>query len=613
MCGIFGEFGNILSEKSAFDKILKLSQNRGPDMVGYYSNSTIQFGFNRLSILDTTENGNQPIISPSGRFVVMCNGEIVNYHDIQNTCGISNNQLRSASDTEVLSHAIDCWGVQKMLLHIRGMYAMSIFDLKENSLHLIRDPAGIKPLYTAKTDQGWIFASQYDQIFKHPWYKQSLEINQEALSEYLQLGYIPAPAALFKKSWMVGPGECHTININFQVHIQKYYSFTNNNIFEETKLETKLLLKKRLQTTFPDYLHSDVPLGTFLSGGIDSPLVNAIISPNYNGLKAFTVSASHSGIDESVQAKKIGEHLNLDHHIELFNFRGVKDWIDDHFRAFSEPFADYSSLPTFILCKQAAKHHSVLLSGDGGDELFWGYPRFLETIIYKNWFCFPRIIRQYWAGILRRMGKRISSGIECDTIGDWALERQSPNYSTEVKAMLHNANNSISLKRLYSSPPPSSHPSIILNWLRNNEFYGHLQRVLLKVDRSSMAHSLEVRVPFLDRNILDFSSQIIPQLGGSHQILKYLLRETLKDYVPENHFLQTKQGFSIDLAQLLKNDLKEEVQDILYSKDIFPFNTLNIPIVRKKVEHFFQVNDENPWGLWILYSLQKFAITHNLV
>ena len=177
MCGVLGEFGIALTEKSTFEQILELSQNRGPDMVGYYSNSNIQFGFNRLSILDTTEDGNQPILSPSGRYVIMCNGEIVNYNDIQRLCDISNNQLRSKSDTEVLSHAIDLWGVNDMLSHIRGMYVIVIFDLKKNCLHLIRDPAGIKPIYTAKTDYGWIFASQYDQIFKHPWFKQSMEIN----------------------------------------------------------------------------------------------------------------------------------------------------------------------------------------------------------------------------------------------------------------------------------------------------------------------------------------------------------------------------------------------------------------------------------------------------
>ena len=265
------------------------------------------------------------------------------------------------------------------------------------------------------------------------------------------------------------------------------------------------------------------------------------------------------------------------------------------------------------MCKQAAKHHTVLLAGDGGDELFWGYPRFLNTMLYKNWFCFPRNLRLLWAGVLRRMGYRISSGIEFKTIGDWVLERQSANYSSKVNKIFPNANNSSSLKRLYISPSAKSQPLKILNWLRNNEFYGHLQRVLLKVDRSSMAHSLEVRVPFLDRNILDFSSKVIPELGISHEIPKYLLREALKYYLPKHLFLQKKQGFSINLSTLLNNDLKEEVQDIFNSSDFFPYNTLDSSFIRNMGEQYYKMDNENPWGLWVLYSLQKFAVTHKLV
>ena len=612
MCGILGEFSLTTTNRLVFKHILELSKNRGPDMVGYYSGSNIQFGFNRLSILDTSEDANQPIFSPSGRYVIMCNGEIVNYLDIQSSCGISDNQLRSRSDTEVLSHALDIWGVDKMLTRIRGMYAIAIFDIKKNCLYLIRDPAGIKPLYTAKTDQGWIFASQYNQIFKHPWFKKSMTINQESLSEYLQLGYIPAPGALFNNSWMIGPGEYHTIDINFQVQVQKYYSITDEYIFEERNPNTLNLLNNNLQATFSDYLHSDVPLGTFLSGGIDSPLVNAVIASKYKDLKAFTLSSTHAGLDESVQAAKIGEYLGLVHHIEPFQFGDVTDWLEDHFKAFSEPFADYSSLPTYILCRQASKYHTVLLSGDGGDELFWGYPRFLSTIIYKNWFCFPRNIRLLLAGVLRRMGWRISSGIECNTIGDWVFERQSPNYSLEVKKIFPNAQISTSLEQLYSSPPPTSKPAELLKWLRNNEFYGHLQRVLLKVDRSSMAHSLEVRVPLLDRNILDFSSKIIPELGITHQIPKYLLREALKNYVPEHLFLDKKQGFSINLSTLLNNDLKEEVKDIFNNTDLFPYNTLDLSVTRNKLDRYYKMKNENPWSIWIIYALQKFASVHNL-
>jgi len=616
MCGILGEFGKVISSKNQFSDLMKLSVKRGSDMIGYYNNISqessqkplAQFGFNRLAIMDLRDIANQPMISKSKRYVVMCNGEIVNHLNLKEKIGITNNDLRTTSDTEIVCHALDTFGFHRTINLLNGMYAMSVYDLQNNVLHLVRDPAGIKPLYYAQTDFGWIFASQYDQIFKHPWFFPKLKINPEALTDYLRLGYVPAPAALFEKSWLLEPGSYLTIQSDFNAYSGQYYVLDSIEKFKETNEETVAELTNILQNTFSDYIHSDVPLGSFLSGGVDSPIVNAILSKSLPDLKAFTISNSDFDFDESSQAKMISSHLGIEHHVEHLSELKVANIIDKQFLAFSEPFADYSSIPTYILCSEASKYYKVLLSGDGGDELFWGYPRFLSTIDYQKWFNYPKSIRLLWAGILRRFGMRISSGIELDNIGEWVFERQSPNWHSDVARMVPNLNHSFSTKALYSSPNPDCSSVDLLMWLRKNEFYGHMQRVLLKVDRASMAHNLEVRVPFLDKRIINFSSYIKPELGIKHRQTKYLLKQVLNKYVPQNYYLNEKRGFSFNLSKLLDTELKENIQDTLMSNNLFGSELIEKNIIHKTVNKFYGQNEiRNEWGLWVLFSLQKWA------
>ena len=616
MCGLLGEFGKNPSSQIKFKSLLKLSENRGPDMAGYYNNLDVktdqipflQFGFNRLSILDLTENANQPIISKSSRYVVMCNGEITNYLDLKNEMGLKEEDMRSLSDTEVLCHALDYWGIRETINRINGMYAIVIYDTNNHNINLIRDPAGIKPLYFAQTKFGWVFASQYNQIFKHPWFKLDAKINEESLTDYLRLGYIPAPSALFKKSWMLQTGSFVIINSELNAYSQEYHMLEDRSEYIETDNDTLQKLSILLENTFIDYVHSDVSIGSFLSGGIDSPLVNAILSKLGHKMNAFTISTKFLGINEAQIAEKISKYLGINHKIESLKGEKIKTIIDDHFSAFSEPFSDYSSIPTYILCKEASKHFKVLLSGDGGDELFWGYTRFLSVMDYKHWFKYPKYQRLIWASILRRLDNKVSSCIEFDSIEDWVFERQSPIWISQVKKLMPQARHSFFTQRLYTIPNSVRTSKEILLWLRKNEFYGHLQRVLLKVDRASMAHGIEVRVPFLDKRIIDFSALICPELGISHRNTKYLLKNILKSYIPENYYLQHKQGFSFDLNTLLRNELKEDFTDTLMSKNLFGNELIDSKVIYDMVNNFYERKGiTNEWGLWTLFSLQKWS------
>ena len=611
MCGIFGEFGFRVSHKSYFRKILSLSRSRGPDMEGYFSNRSIQFGFNRLSVLDTSVNGNQPMFSPSGRYLVICNGEIVNYKNLIRVSGLKKKALRSGSDVEVITHLFDLWGLSKTINSVRGMYALAVYDFKIKKLKLIRDPAGIKPLYCARTSEGWLFASQYDQIFKHQWFAKVREINPDALSEYLQLGYIPSPNALFKNSWLINPGEFYEIDKNLNYKKGEFYKIMEDDLIDELNPLTAEKLDNKLQSVLPDYINSDVPLGTFLSGGIDSPLITAILSKHNLDLKAYTVSSKHSGIDESVEAKNISNFLKISHHIEPFRTEYITQWIDSHFSAFSEPFSDYSSLPTFILCGLASQNYKVMLGGDGGDENFWGYPRFLSTMDYRHWFKFPVALRRSYAWMMRRItDKRISSGIEIKSIGDWVFERQGPHFSKTVRKFIPDLNYTRSTGILYESPPPGCDPEVLLRWLRRNEFYGHMQRRLLKVDRASMAHGLEVRLPFLDQEVINFMNGVIPSLGVKHRVPKILLKTCLWKHLPKNLVLNQKQGFSINLNNLLRNELKQNVQGTLIdSKSIFD-NHIDKGAVSNQTQNYMSNEHHNGWSIWTLFSLYKFADLH---
>ena len=616
MCGFLGEFGKNPSSKSQFNSLLKLSENRGPDMVGYYSNFDqeknqapfMQFGFNRLSILDLSENANQPMISNSKRYVVMCNGEITNFLKLKREMGLNQKDLRSNSDTEILCHAFDYYGVKETINRINGMYAIVIYDSINQNIYLIRDPAGIKPIYFAQTKYGWIFASQYDQIFKHVWFNADIKINFESLTDYLRLGYIPAPAALFKNSWMLKPGSFLTINAELNAHLQLYHKIDDKCKYIESDHATKEKLSYILDNTFSDYIHSDAPLGSFLSGGVDSPLVNAILKKLGHKMNAFTISTEYLGVNEADNARKISAHLGINHKIKNLDWGVVKGSIDDHFSAFSEPFSDYSSIPTFLICKEASKHYKVLLSGDGGDELFWGYTRFLSVMDYEKWFKYPKYLRLLWASILRRMGNKISSCIEFDTIEHWVFDRQSPIWNSQVKKLMPDARHSFNTKKLYTIPSSINTSKDLLLWLRKNEFYGHLQRVLLKVDRASMANGVEVRVPFLDKRVIDFCSMISPEIGISHRRTKYLLKEIFKMYLPEDYRLKHKQGFSFDLNRLFKNELKEDFYDTLNGKNLFGNELIDSKIIYKMVNDFYNGRgNTNEWGMWTLYSLQKWA------
>jgi len=614
MCGIFGEFGHSLLNKETFLNINSLSKKRGPDMSGYWSDNNIcQLGFNRLSILDLTKKGNQPMVSSNENWVMVMNGEVYNYPEIREKLGKSKGYYSSRTDSEVVLSAFEIWGVSKTLKNLNGIFAIGLYDKQNSRIHLIRDFAGVKPLYFGIYNNTLVFASQYDQIFTHPEIKKKLTPNHHSLTDFVRLGYIPSPNAFFKGTGQVDPGQVISFDRDCNITKYTYYYYTQSGVqYKETNNCAIKKLDKTLFGAVSRQLGSDVPVGSFLSGGIDSPLICNYINENNPDYETFTIGTLDADFDESSAAIDYANYLGVKNNLYQYTDAMLIKDLNNHFKAYSEPFGDYSSLPSYHVCKMAKTKFKVVLSGDGGDELFWGYPRFLRFATHFHWFNMKLPYREYLAFIIRKMGMNLSYGLSAESIQDWVFTVQSHNNIDIINKLLPGNSNSDKVKELYGPSIPITNQIELLHWLRNNEFYGHLQRVLLKMDRASMYHGLEVRVPFLDRNVLDYSQSIEPELNRKHKIPKYMLKHIMKKKYPQHIVQENKMGFDFNLYNALNGVLKDEVLELLVARDPYPKNTFNRIEMNNYVNSFYKKEHYNAWGLWILYALQKWADSFEL-
>ncbi len=611
MCGILGEY-NIgkKTEAGQFDSLLQLSNRRGPDASGVVETGNVIFGFNRLSILDTSDRGMQPIISPSGRYVVILNGEIYNYKDLQRQYNISSAALRSGSDVEVVSHLADVIDKSAIPALLNGMFALAIYDKESRELLLARDFAGIKPLFYGICEQGVAFASQFNQVYKHPFFERKLSVSASGIRDYLELGYMQDPSTVYEQIHQLKPGEMLTVNE--QLLITKkvfagYPSIVQGKLQNETDANTVSSFNELLHEVVKDQLVSDVPIGTFLSGGIDSSLIAAVAAKEKKDLAAFTFDVKDKELSELEQAKLYAGHLGIKHLTETLEADSILDMCNEHFAAYPEPFGDPSSLPTYIITKLARKHLTVLLSGDGGDELLWGYPRFAHIAENVHYYKYPHAIRKIYAGVERRMGKKVSYGItNFHNLGYMQLNKHIQIGYNTAAALFGNNKHSSVVEELYHYSGGKTKEEVLM-WLRWNEYYAHMQRILIKVDRASMHNSLEVRVPYLDKRIVSFSWNTKPELGIKHDTLKYVLKEVMKYYYPEELIYKKKKGFSIPYHEYLTGDLRKDVEEQVLDSPLFGGDHYDERLLKEYVHNYLKDGTGSSWGVWIVYAMQKWA------
>ena len=618
MCGFLGEYSinNIYkSNPKDFKRLLKLSSKRGPDHIGFLSGTNFQLGFNRLSIQDLSDLGNQPMQSSCERYHMVFNGEVYNFNQLKVDFNLTN--IHSSSDTEVILRLIEKIGVHDAVKQLDGMFAIMVVDMELNKTFLIRDFAGVKPLFYGVSDYGIFAASQFDQVHKHPWFVDNLKLRKDIVKEYFGLGFMMAPNTIFHNIFQVNPGEIVSVDSNGHITKDSFEDFDSENkvLIDEREKSFLEHFENDLSNTIKEQLVSDVPIATFLSGGIDSPLITALAKKHKTDIKAYTIGVDEKTIDESDKAREYADYLQVNHKVKSITKTDLINFIDEHFEAYPEPFGDYSSIPTFLITKEAVKDNTVMLSGDGADELFFGYPKLLHIVLNKSFFYGPIKLRKFINRAFIKLNILSTyAPVIYDKVSEWALGKQLYLPQNLLDSIVPDTLFSIELKTKFDTLDKSSKDSLkLFSALKKNDFYTHMQRVLIKVDRASMGNSLEVRVPFLAKKIIKHGFSSGPKSIDSNYKLKNILKNTLALFLPKSIIFKKKKGFSVPMKSWLRNELKEELIEYIFDRKFYGDNILDVKIVKKYVQDFLDDNHDNEWGVWHIYAWQKWAYTHKLI
>ena len=605
MCGFLGQFNTPLLHQNEFMSILELGKHRGPDQTGYWCNPDAQFGFNRLSILELTDAGSQPMSSPNKKFTVVFNGEIYNHLEIRNQLPAFN--YKGASDTETLTYALEIWGIEKTINTLDGMFAIAIYEFETKFLYLIRDFAGIKPLFYGQKGQAIVFASQYDQITQHPLFSNAA-IQPQVLRLYLEQHFIPAPFGLHQGTAQLKPGEIIRFDKDGHKKQIRYWELpsTGEGIIKD-KTEAQKHISQMLEECVNDQLVADVPVGAFLSGGVDSPLVCAKAVKTNPNIQVFSIGSDSKIHDESERATQFAKVLGVSQSLWKLNASEmVQNW-SDAMKSMHEPFADFSLLPTFLVSKLAKQYVKVALSGDGGDEMFFGYERFWsigKNIPFQHW---PSLARKALYGFDKyTTGNKRLNSVLLSNSQSFAHQGLHSRFNKKWLDKISPDLESVSLPDEFDIYDYSNtkNERELIGHMRKAEFYGMMQKTLRKVDLSSMQNSLEVRVPFLQKKFIEASLKIDPFLSYSNGNKKQILKDLLQIEFPGMKDDNVKRGFTIPLSQWIKEDLKS-----IFEEKLLDGNLDQMGFERKPIESMLQAhhneNGDYKWPLYTLYALSE--------
>lgn len=576
MCGISG----FISEKLNWDDLVKMTDrliHRGPDDGGYFLQKKCGLGHRRLSIMDLSKTANQPMTSHNGNFVTVYNGEIYDFQglkkEIENHpdfCPAENLNWNTTSDTEVILEAFSIWG-QKFVSKLNGMFAIAIYDIQKESLHLFRDRLGIKPIYYYQDQNTFAFASELKSLTSISPIKSKLSIDKQAINQFLYLGYIPAPLSIFQEIKKFPQGAYANISqgrLSFQSYWTPYDKIEKEALSNID--EAKNQLKSLIVSSVKNRLVSDVSFGTFLSGGIDSSLVTAVAQSHTNTpINTFTIGFNEEGYkNEAPFAKKIANHLGTNHHELYVAEKDVLDLIPKLSSIYDEPYGDSSALPTLLVSKMAKQKVSMTLSGDGGDELFMGYGAY-------RW---AEKLNKPMMGLLRSpIAMALALGNNRQKRAAQLLKKGSFNrykshiFSQEQYMFSEKEIAQVLQKECFKLIDLNEDIPSVNRKLDAKEQqalfdinYYLPDDLLVKVDRASMQYALETRVPILDYRIVEFALNLNSNLKLHQGESKWLLKEVLYDFVPAPFFDRPKWGFGIPLAKWMQNHLKPYMESLLF-------------------------------------------------
>lgn len=612
MCGIAG-----LISRNEIDKVDVLSMtscltHRGPDAqnVMISSDAKVALGHTRLSVIDLSPQANQPMTSLDGRYSIVFNGEIYNYKTLRDRL-IGELRFLTHSDTEVILQGFIHWG-SDICERLEGMFAFAIFDRDKQQVFLCRDSVGKKPLYYYHNEQLFAFASETKSLLKHPDIRKDKAVNYDAIYTFLHTGYIPEPQTAYTSILKFPSGHFALIKSDLSLNIASYKRLAPDVTPTNTRKPKNAIseVKSALTHAVTRRLVSDVPLGAFLSGGTDSSLIVALAAQQKakSSLKTFNIGFTNSQFDETHYARRVSRVLGTDHHEYILAEEEAVGILETYLSHFDEPFADTSSIPMMLISRLARREVTVALTGDGGDELFLGYGAYDWANRLDQWWV--SLLQSPVAYALKKIGnsrlKRIGFLLE-KVKGD---EVRSHIFSQEQYLFTRSEIRRMALKSqpgfqsLAYKDPVANLSAAEKQALYDVRFYLK-DDLLMKIDRASMLYGLECRCPFLDPRVIELALSLPYQLKKKGHERKWILKEILKEYLPENLVYRRKWGFSIPLMRWMKHDLAYLADMYLSDAMISDIGIVDKLYVRKLRNSFSNGNDFLYNRLWVLIVAHK--------
>ncbi|MBA2379873.1 MAG: asparagine synthase (glutamine-hydrolyzing) [Blastocatellia bacterium] len=618
MCGIAGfisrDRGASLEPREALlDRMCKVIAYRGPDEQGMVVRGRAALGMRRLSIIDL-EGGQQPIYTEDGNLAIVFNGEIYNFRELRRELESLGHRFRSKSDTEVVVHAFEEYGVD-CLSKLRGMFAFAIWNFREETLFIARDRVGKKPLFYSQIPNGdFVFGSELKTLLVHGGLTRS--IDKSALDAYLTFGYVPEEFCIFEGVRKLPPGH-YVVLKNGETSVRQYWDFKFDADEPEQSEEYYVrTLREKLEEAVRVRMISDVPLGAFLSGGVDSSTVVAYMSKlSDTPVKTFSIGFNEDSFDELKYARVAAKHFGTEHH-EFVVTPDLVEIIDELVWHFDEPFADSSALPTFMVSKLAREYVTVVLSGDGGDELFGGYTRYTTN---ESRDVFARLPHGIRTGVLQKLSMSLPHGAPgknylyniglagndryIDSISHFNGPRRRALYA---KGYAEELNGTFGIgEELYRKLADAVGGGSAIDKLLYLDSKTYLPGdILTKVDRMSMANSLEARVPLLDHKLIEFVMTIPSTLKMNGSVSKYILKKAMEGTVPNEILHRSKQGFGVPIGEWIKQQLRARIVSDLRDQRTRERGYFDEKYIDTLLDEHQRNRRDHSHELWMLWMLE---------
>ena len=619
MCGICGILHFELDRPVIQDDLHKMTallQHRGPDDSGIYIKSNVGLGFRRLSIIDL-DSGHQPLSNEDGTIWIVFNGEIYNHLELRKMLIAKGHQFKSGSDTEAIVHLYEEYG-RDCVNYLKGMFGFAIWDEKKRTLFCARDRFGIKPFFYFLNKDKFVFGSEIKSILCAS--EVSTEIAIPMLDQYLTYGYSSNQGTIYQHIEKLKPAHTLEISDSGIPRIEKYWDMHYQPDFKKSEEDWCTIIEEKLSETINSHLMSDVPLGAFLSGGIDSSAVVALMAKNSEApVKTFSIGFKEAEFNELVYARAIAKKYNTEHHEQIVEPNSVS-LLPKLIDTYDEPFADSSAIPTYFVSKFAREFVTVVLSGDGGDELFGGYNKYQKMVNLRKFNIVPDVVGRYlWGGLHHLIPNNVKGKGLTYYLSKpknhipayqaiWQLIERKKLYRSEIWELIKEAPAEFSRIGYFSNPNSND---FLFN-MQKMDIHGFMvDDILTKVDRASMQNSLEVRVPLLDHEFAELTATIPSNLKMKGSNKKYIFKKAMQKYLPSEILNHKKQGFGVPLKYWFKEDLKEYVNDRLLSKNSPLYDYLDKNYVQTIISgHHTGMRDFNS-KIWSLIFLDQWLKSRN--